>query len=150
MAFKTWVSGPCWHVSLRHHDPQRQNVTEASSAIENAETGSAIELSCQTNRRTDLSSLLFSSSLDLSSLLLFFPVSSSSSSLTCSSAALLLRATLRPCSELENGRACSTRAGDQRTGRPSVTDLARHPPRRARWVEIRESKNAGPGPVVRL
>jgi hypothetical protein len=28
-----------------------------------------------------------------------------------------------------------------------VTDLARHPPRRARLVEIRESGNAGPGPV---
>jgi hypothetical protein len=30
-------------VSLRHHDPQRQNYTEADSAIENAEAGSAIE-----------------------------------------------------------------------------------------------------------
>jgi hypothetical protein len=30
-------------VSLRHHDPERQNYTEAGSAIENAEAGSAIE-----------------------------------------------------------------------------------------------------------
>jgi len=30
-------------VSLRHHDPQLQNYTEAGSAIENAEAGSAIE-----------------------------------------------------------------------------------------------------------
>ncbi len=44
LALRTWVSGPRWRVSLRHHDPQRQNVTEAGSAIENAETGSAIEL----------------------------------------------------------------------------------------------------------
>jgi len=32
-------------------------------------------------------------------------------------------------------------------GRPSVTDPARHPPRRARWVGIRESGSAGSGPV---
>jgi hypothetical protein len=32
-------------------------------------------------------------------------------------------------------------------GRPSVTDPARHPPRQARSVEIRESESAGPGPV---
>ncbi len=48
LALRTWVSGPRWRVSLRHHDPQRQNVIEAGSAIENAETDFAIELSCQT------------------------------------------------------------------------------------------------------
>jgi hypothetical protein len=33
----------------------------------------------------------------------------------------------RPCWEPENGRACSTRVGDQRVGWPSVTDPVRHP-----------------------
>jgi hypothetical protein len=60
---------------------------------------------------------------------------------------LLLQATLPPCWEPENGRARSTRAGDQRAGRPSVTNPARHPPRRARSVEIRKSGSAGLGPV---
>jgi hypothetical protein len=47
-----------WRVSLRHHDPQRQNYTEAGFAIENAEAGSAIECFCsrivmsQTDART--------------------------------------------------------------------------------------------------
>jgi hypothetical protein len=35
-----------WRVSLRHHDPQCQNYTEADSAIENAEADSAIECFC--------------------------------------------------------------------------------------------------------
>jgi hypothetical protein len=48
LALRTWVSGPRWRVSLHHHDSQRQNVTETGSAIENAETGFAIELLCQT------------------------------------------------------------------------------------------------------
>ncbi len=48
-----------------------------------------------------------------SSLLLFSPLSSSSSSLAYSSVALFLQATLPPCWELENGRACSTHVGDQ-------------------------------------
>ncbi len=83
----------------------------------------------------------------LFSFLLFSPLSSSSSSLACSNATLLLQATLPPCWEPENGRARSTRAGDQRAGRPSVTDPARHPARWARSVEIRESESAGPGLV---
>ncbi len=53
----------------------------------------------------------------------------------------------RLCWEPENGCARSTCAGDQRVGRPSVTDPAWHPPRRARSVEIRESGSAGPSPV---
>jgi hypothetical protein len=50
----------------------------------------------------------------------------------------------RPCWEPENGRARSTHARDQRAGRPSVTDPARHPARRAWSVEVRECR-AGPG-----
>jgi hypothetical protein len=46
------------------------------------------------------------------------------------------RPPLCPCWEPKNGRARSTRAGDQRAGRSSVTDPARHP-------------HSGPGPGVR-
>jgi hypothetical protein len=49
-----------------------------------------------------------------------------------------------PVLEPENDRAGSTRARDQRAGRPSVTDPAWHPPRQARSVEIRESDRVGP------
>jgi hypothetical protein len=48
--------------------------------------------------------------------------------------ALLLQATLRPCWEPENGRARSTRAGDQRAGRPSVTDPSSVTDRRSEFI----------------
>ncbi len=82
--------------------------------------------------------------------LLLCPLSSSSSSLACSNATLLLQATLPrvenqrmvvlapPMLEPENGRAHSTRAGEQRVDRPSVTDPTQHPPWRARLVKIQE------------
>jgi hypothetical protein len=51
----------------------------------------------------------------------------------------------RPCSEPENDRPVPP--VHQKAGRPSVTDRARHPPRLAQSVEIRESGSAWPGPV---
>jgi hypothetical protein len=124
-------------VSLRHHDPQRQNVIEA---------GFAIELSSQIDKRTDyLSSVL----------LLFFSCLQQRNAPPPGHAPPVLGTREWPCPhcprwEPENGRARSTCARDQRVGQPSVTDPARHPPRLAWWVEIRESGSVGPGPVVRL
>ncbi len=121
------------HVLQHHHHHLRQAFASRFGFLSNAnETKLETKLLVWKHKRVATEkkwSWSWSAPIKIS--LLFSPLSSSSSSLACSSAVLLLQATLPPCWEPENGRARSTRARDQRAGRPSVTNPARHPPRRA-------------------